>query len=271
MIKSMNLGPDEALPLLGAWRPESGSRAVTIRYRFPGEAGSADAVQMGILLPLFAEPDSPLGTLAVFWRRAAEEPNEDQLADLEDLARTAGKAIENARRFGELRELADRDPLSGLHNRRYFHETLAHEVKRAHRYDRRLALIFFDLDDFKAINEEIGHLGGDGVLAEVAQRLRSVTRGADIPCRVGGDEFAVILPEASLEEAETFFQRLQIALAAQPIGRTPNLQVSAGIAELARDDDSTSLFRRVDQALYRAKRSGKGKVVAADDNPPEVR
>jgi len=269
LIKSMNLGPDEALPLLGAWRPEGSSRAVTIRYRFPGDSVGIDGVQMGVLLPLSADPDPPLGTVAVFWRRAADEPKDDQLAELEDLARTAGRAIENARRFGELRELADRDPLSGLHNRRYFHETLAHEVKRAHRYDRRLALIFFDLDDFKAINEEIGHLGGDGVLAEVAQRLRSVVRGADIPCRVGGDEFAVILPESSLDEAETFFQRLQLALAGQPIGRIPTLQVSAGIAELARDDDSTSLFRRVDQALYRAKRSGKGKVVAADE--PEER
>src|SRR5262249_7043987 len=119
VIKSMNLGSDEALMLLGAWRPEGGSRAVTIRYRSPGEASAADAVQMGVLLPLFGEADSPLGTLAVFWRRAAEEPKEDQLGELEDLARTAGKAIENARRFGELRELADRDPLSGLHNRRY--------------------------------------------------------------------------------------------------------------------------------------------------------
>ena len=75
----------------------------------------------------------------------------------------AGRALENARRFHELFELSVRDPLTGLHNRHYFHETLAQEVKRAHRYDRRLALIFFDIDDFKAINEEIGHLGGDAV------------------------------------------------------------------------------------------------------------
>jgi diguanylate cyclase (GGDEF)-like protein len=127
-------------------------------------------------------------------------------------------------------------------------------------------LIFFDLDDFKSINEEIGHLGGDAVLAEVAERLRSVVRGADIPCRVGGDEFAVILPESSLEDAERFFRRLQLAIQGQPIGRIPNLGVSAGMAELGRDDDATSLFRRVDQALYRAKRAGKGRVMTADDS-----
>jgi diguanylate cyclase (GGDEF)-like protein len=266
IVKAMNLTADEALPLLGSWPAESRSRALTIRYRFPGESVvGTNAIQLGVLLPLSADPNSPRGTLAVFWRRAAEEIDEDDLSALEELALTAGKAIENARQFRELHELAVRDPLTGLHNRSYFHDTLNHEVKRAHRYDRRLALIFFDLDDFKAINEEIGHLGCDSVLAEVAQRLRLVVRGADIPCRVGGDEFAVILPESSLEDTERLFRRLQLAIQGQPIGRVPNLQISAGMAELGRDDDATSLFRHVDQALYRAKRAGKGRVIAADD------
>jgi diguanylate cyclase (GGDEF)-like protein len=265
IVKAMNLTADEALPLLGAWPPESRSRSLSIRYRFPGETVATNAIQTGVLLPLSTEPGSPTGTLAVFWRRQVDELKEEDLAALEELALTAGRAIEKARQLRELHELAVRDPLTGLHNRRYFHETLAHEVKRAHRYDRRLALIFLDLDDFKAINEEIGHLGGDAVLAEVAQRLRMVVRGADIPCRVGGDEFAVILPESSLEDTERFFQRLQLAIQGQPIGRIPNLQVSAGMAELGRDDDATSLFRRVDQALYGAKRAGKGRVVAADE------
>ncbi len=267
IVKAMSLASDEALPLLGSWPQESRSRSLTVRYRFPGEgAGTPNAIQLGILLPLTTDHGSSTGTLAVFWRRPLEEPQDDDLAGLEELALTAGRAIENARRFRELHELAVRDPLSGLHNRRYFHETLAHEVKRAHRYDRRLALIFFDLDNFKAINEEIGHLGGDAVLAEVAERLRSVVRGADIPCRVGGDEFAVILPESSLEDVERFFRRLQLAVQGQPIGRVPSLAISAGMAELGRDDDATSLFRRVDQALYRAKRAGKGRVMAADDD-----
>jgi diguanylate cyclase (GGDEF)-like protein len=266
IVKAMNLTAEEAVPLLGSWPAESRSRALTIRYRFPGEGGvGTSTVQLGVLLPLSAEQGSPTGTLGVFWRRAADDPDEDDLSALEELALTAGKAIENARQFRELHELAVRDPLTGLHNRRYFHETLAHEVNRAHRYDRRLALIFFDLDDFKAINEQIGHLGGDAVLAEVAQRLRLVVRGADIPCRVGGDEFAVILPESSLEDTEQFFRRLQLALQGQPIGRVPNLQISAGMAELGRDDDATSLFRQVDQALYRAKRAGKGRVMALDE------
>jgi diguanylate cyclase (GGDEF)-like protein len=266
IVKTMSLTADEAMPLLGSWPPESRSRSLTIRYRFPGEnVAGPNAIQLGVLLPLGGEQSSTTGTLAVFWRRAVDEPREEDLAVLEELAAHAGRAIENARQFRELHELAVRDPLTGLHNRRYFHETLAQEVKRAHRYDRRLALVFFDLDNFKSINEEIGHLGGDAVLSEVAERLRSVVRGADIPCRVGGDEFAVILPESSLEDAERFFRRLQLAIQGQPVARIPSLGISAGMAELGRDDDATSLFRRVDQALYRAKRAGRGRIMAAED------
>jgi diguanylate cyclase (GGDEF)-like protein len=266
IVKTMSLTADEALPLLGSWPEESRSRSLTIRYRFPGESlPSPNVIQAGVLLPLSVEPATTAGTLAVFWRRPVDEPREEDLAVLEELAAHAGRAIENARQFLKLHELAIRDPLTGLHNQRYFHETLAQEVKRAHRYDRRVALIFFDLDNFKSINEDIGHLGGDAVLSEVAERLRSVVRGADIPCRVGGDEFAVILPESSLEDAERFFRRLQLAIQGQQVARVPNLGISAGMAELGRDDDATSLFHRVDQALYRAKRAGRGRIMAAED------
>lgn len=266
VVRAMNLSAEEALPLLGGWQQEGTPRAMTVRYRPPAQgAATSSSIHIGAMLPLTAEQEAPVGTLGVFWRRQVDEPSEEQVAAIEELAAMAGRALENARRFHDLFELSVRDPLTGLHNRHYFHETLAQEVKRAHRYDRRLALIFFDIDDFKAINEEIGHLGGDAVLAEVAQRLRSVVRGADLPCRVGGDEFAVVLPESSIDEARRLFERLQLAVQGQPVGPVPALRVSAGIAELGRDDDSTSLFSRVDQALYRAKRSGKGTVVAADD------
>jgi diguanylate cyclase (GGDEF)-like protein len=266
VVKAMNLSAEEALPLLGGWHQDSKPRAMTVRYRPPAQGAPAtSSIHVGALLPLIAEQETPVGTLGVFWRRQVDEPSEEQVAAIEELAAMAGHALENARRFHELFERSVRDPLTGLHNRHYFHETLALEVKRAHRYDRRLALIFFDIDDFKAINEEIGHLGGDAVLAEVAQRLRSVVRGADLACRVGGDEFAVLLPESSIDEARRLFQRLQLAVQGQPVGSVPTLRVSAGIAELGRDDDSMSLFGRVDQALYRAKRSGKGTVAAAEE------
>ena len=137
----------------------------------------------------------------------------------------AAPAIENALRYREARRLADLDALTGLHNRRYFHETLEREVARAHRYGAQLALIVLDVDDFKAINEQIGHLAGDGVLAEAAERIRSVVRPADVACRVGGDEFAIILPESGLAQADQLFRRVQAAVVAPPIGQVRPLEL----------------------------------------------
>src|SRR5205823_14021587 len=112
------------------------------------------------------------------------------------IAHLAAPALDNAYRFREARRLADTDALTGLRNRRFFYETLQRECKRARRYGRSLALLVLDLDDFKAINERVGHLAGDDVLAETAARVRGALRASDVACRVGGDEFAVILPEA---------------------------------------------------------------------------
>ena len=107
------------------------------------------------------------------------------------------------------------------------------EVARAHRYGRSLALVVFDLDDFKAINDRIGHLAGDGVLAEAADRVRDVVRSADVACRVGGDEFAVILPESSFKDADQLYARLEQALSVRPIGQAGRLHLSAGVTDCA--------------------------------------
>jgi diguanylate cyclase (GGDEF)-like protein len=107
-------------------------------------------------------------------------------------------------------------------------------------------------------------LAGDTVLAEAASRVREVVRSADIPCRIGGDEFAVVLPESSIEQADQLFIRIQNAISGEPIGQAGRLKVSAGVAELQAEDDSISLFERAYEALYRAKEAGKGRSVAAD-------
>ena len=200
----------------------------------------------------------------MFSREEGRKPTEDEIAGLEEVAANVGPAIENARRFREARRLADLDALTSLHNRRYFHDTLAREVARAHRYDRRLALVVFDVDDFKAINERVGHLSGDAVLAQLAERVRSVVRTADIACRVGGDEFAVILPESALADAEQLYRRLQFAVSTKATGPAERLHLSAGIAELTSEDDPVSFFERADEALFRAKQTGKGQAVAAE-------
>ena len=178
-------------------------------------------------MPL-ANQGEQLGYLSAYSRTGREAFGDAGAAELEELALRAGPAIDNARRFREARQLADLDALTGLHNRRYFHETLAREVARAQRYSRSLALVVFDLDDFKAINDRIGHLAGDGVLAEAADRVRDVVRSADVACRVGGDEFAVILPESSLKDADQLYKRLEQAISSRPVGQAGRLHLSAG-------------------------------------------
>jgi diguanylate cyclase (GGDEF)-like protein len=223
---------------------------------------NGDRIHSGIAVPLAGE-EGELGYLAVFSRSPSGAFDEAVRAELELLAAGAGPAIDNASRFREARQLADLDALTGLHNRRYFHETLAREVARAQRYERRLALIVFDLDDFKAVNDRIGHLAGDSVLADAAERVRDVVRSADIACRVGGDEFAVILPESTLADADQLYRRIQAAVSVRPLAQVGKLHLSAGVAELRSEDDGTSLFERADEALYRAKNAGKDQIVAA--------
>jgi diguanylate cyclase (GGDEF)-like protein len=267
LIAALGMSSEEAArqPVTGP--PDGrGARAVRIAYSYSSDQidEDGDLVRGGLAVPLRDEEGEQIGTLAVFWRGRDHEPSDDDIAQLEDLARSAGPAVENARRFREARQLADLDALTNLHNRRYFHETLAREASRAHRYDRRLALVVFDIDDFKAINDRIGHLAGDAVLAAVAERVRSVVRAADIACRVGGDEFAVILPESAIADAEQLYRRVQFAVASRPVGPFERLHLSAGIAELRSEDDGTTFFERADEALYRAKEGGKGQFVAAD-------
>ena len=239
------------------------ARAIGLTYRYADEELQHDpnVIRSGLAVPL-PGPTEDCGYLAVFSRTAAVFAD-DPIDALERLAQRAMPAIENAKRFREARQLADLDALTGLHNRRFFHETLAREVARAHRYDRTLSLIVFDLDDFKAINDRIGHLAGDGVLADAATRIRDVVRSADIACRVGGDEFAVILPESTSEDANQLYRRIQGSVSSQPLGPADPMLFSAGVAELRSDDDAVGFFQRADEALYRAKEAGKGQIVAS--------
>ena len=266
MVAAVGLSAEESAgqPIGGA-AVGTPARAVAISYRYPpGQVGEEGLIRGGLAVPLFNEAGAPVGTLAVLWR--SEQPADTaHTVDLaEDIAQSAGPAVENARRFRQARLLADLDALTKLHNRRFFHETLTREVARAKRYERRLALVVLDVDDFKAINDRVGHLAGDALLAEVGERVASVVRGADIACRIGGDEFAVILPEATRADAEQLCVRLELAAASRSVGSSDHLHLSAGITEIRPDDDSTSFFERADEALYAAKQTGKGHAVTAE-------
>jgi len=261
------LGAEEAAKAAVQLPENDNLRAVEVTYRYridDVEGASSSYVRSGVAVPLRAEGRA-VGTLAAFSRSSASPLGEAAIDELERLAARAGPALENARKYTEARAQADLDALTGLHNRRYFHETLAREVGRASRYQRRLALIVFDVDDFKKVNDRVGHLAGDAVLAEAAERLLSVCRSADVACRVGGDEFAVVVPESSSEDAELLAGRIAQAIGSRPISPGGTVNVSAGVAELRPDDRATELFQRADEALYRAKELGKAQThVAAD-------
>ena len=261
MVATLGLSQEEAERQAIAGPPNGRrARAIGMTYRYDEDVNGDELIHSGLAVPMPGGDDE--GYVVVF-SRGQLDLGDEAIGELEELALRSGPAIENARRFREARQLADLDALTGLHNRRYFHETLAREVARAHRYSRKLALIVFDLDDFKAINDRIGHLAGDGVLADAAARVRDVVRSADIACRVGGDEFAVILPESTLADADQLYRRIQNSVTTKPVGVAGRLLFSAGVAELRPDDDAVSFFQRADNALYRAKEAGKGQIVTA--------
>ena len=227
------------------------TRAIELSYLY-AEEHAAGAVHEALGIPLVGKTGR-IGWLGVFSRDPDVRFGDEDVRRLEELAERVAPAIENARRFREARQLADLDSLTGLHNRRYFYETLAREVDRAQRYQRLLSLVIVDVDGFKEINDRIGHLAGDAVLAEIADRIRQVVRSADIPCRVGGDEFAVIVPEAEVGQARQLVGRIQQAVSSQPIARAGRVRVSAGVADLQPNDSPTTMFERGDESLYGAK------------------
>ena len=260
VVATVGLSPAEAavqpFPELREPHP---ARALALEYRYRAGEGEPRETRMrkGIVVPIESASPEASGTLIVYWREERPDLSEAELGALEEVAERAALALENSLRFREACDLAYADALTGLRNHRFFHETLERETTRAHRYKRHLALIVFDIDDFKIVNDRIGHLSGDEVLAEVASRVRSVLRAADIACRVGGDEFAIILPESEVSDAEQLYRRLQAAVGARPFADVGNLALSAGIAQLREQEDARNLFSRADSALYHAKDAGK--------------
>ena len=265
VVATFGMSAEEAARQPVSSSPSGAARAVRISYRYdPAGGPPGRLIRGGSAVPLREDHVGTIGTLAVFWRGEDRVPTDKEIAELEALARTSAPAIRNAQEFREARLQADVDSLTGVHNRRYFHETLLRECARAHRYERGLALVILDIDDFKGTNDRLGHLAGDTVLAAVAERLRGAVRESDIACRVGGDEFAVILPEAGARDAEQLYRRIQFAVGSGSSGPVERVRLSAGIAELRPEDDSVALFERADDALYRAKELGKGQVHQAE-------
>ncbi len=161
--------------------------------------------------------------------------------------------------------LAATDALTGLPNRRAFRDALATETRRAERSGAVLSIAVIDLDHFKAVNDGIGHDGGDAVLRHVAGVLDESLRGHDLVARVGGEEFALLMPGTGLAQALQGLERLREAVQVRPFqygGRRLDITLSAGVAQLAPGMAEDEALLAADRALYRAKREGRNRVVA---------
>lgn len=192
------------------------------------------------------------------------EPSE-LLARLSSALRVKRLSDELRARNVELERVSRTDGLTGLLNRRAVEEALQAQLADAVRHDLPLSVLMIDLDEFKRVNDTHGHAAGDGVLVEVARRLRAGLREADVIGRWGGEEFLAVLPGTTSEAALVLAERLCLGTAVAPVllpnGLALPVAVSIGSCGDTRDEDA--LLRRADEALYRAKATGRGRAVTA--------
>jgi len=175
----------------------------------------------------------------------------------------------------KLREMAMQDELTGLYNRRHFEELAEAEMARARRTGAPLSLAMLDIDHFKAVNDAFGHPVGDSALKEVARAMRETLRTSDVPARLGGEEFVVLLTGTTLEGAVAVTERLRERVGRSEVkadkARVARFTVSAGVAELAPGERIDSLLKRADEALYRAKEEGRNRTVSSLPPRPSSR
>lgn len=230
-----------------------------------------------LCLPLIAQGDA-LGVLSLAGRKsgqrhAGEGAREDWLSEgrtqfFINAAETLALATANLRLRESLEHQALRDPLTGLFNRRYLVETLQRELHRARRAGQPLSFVLLDIDHFKRFNDSFGHDAGDAVLRAVGGILKERTRGGDIACRYGGEEFALVFPgmpaEAALRRVDSLRQQVadvQLSYQGRPLSR---LTLSAGIAVFpGHADDMDCLILAADAALYDCKRNGRNRAKLA--------
>ena len=192
------------------------------------------------------------------------------------VANISANALENAALFESMKtaqefleEMAIRDGLTKLYTHRHFYDRLDQEFSRAARYQEPLSLIFFDIDNFKKINDTYGHTHGDAVLRAIGRCIRDVVRDSDIPARYGGEEFAVLLPNTVTEGAREMARRLRTVIREQDYGMQPGevVTVSSGVATFAGGNLKCydQLVQLADRAMYQAKSAGKDQIVFASD------
>jgi diguanylate cyclase (GGDEF)-like protein len=206
----------------------------------------------------------PLGVLSLSSASLQAFPETD-LGPMESVADICAAAFQNAMNLERVRELAYRDGLTAIFNRRFFEMRILEELERARRYNLVLSVVMIDLDGFKALNDEFGHLLGDEALRQMATIFSQQMRKADVVCRYGGDEFGILLPETSGQKAFSATDKLRRTVGGWAFPGVPRpLTLSAGLACFPEHGNSRDqLIKAADDALYRAKQTGRNRVLFA--------
>lgn len=213
-------------------------------------------------LPLSAHGRT-LGAISI-WAQPADEAIERERIQLaRAVADQLALALSNIRLRERLRAQAIRDPLTGLYNRRYLEESVGRELARARRRKSAVSVLMIDVDHFKAFNDTHGHQAADEALVALARLLTGLTRSDDIACRFGGEEFVVIMPDCTIDDAVRQADRLRSACSERTEGQ---VTISIGVTESPSHGETwNDLYRAADVALYRAKHGGRDRVARAGD------
>ena len=206
-----------------------------------------------------------IGVLSL-WAGRPNAYSDDQIRLVETIAHQASISISNAQMFEKIQSMAILDTLTGVYNRRYFYEYAENEINRSQRYDNQMSLIMLDIDHFKLVNDRFGHLVGDQTLKMIVDTCLGVLRKSDVMCRFGGEEFIVLLPETSQQDAVFAAQRICQTIAQQSLPTNGDLgpvvvTVSIGVTQLkTKTETLQDLIDEADHALYHAKQTGRNRV-----------
>jgi diguanylate cyclase (GGDEF)-like protein/PAS domain S-box-containing protein len=248
---------DELIDLEMPWPftpPEGEEISYAMAQRMTAEA-LATGFSEPVELPMMRKDGSRfMGEVVISPARAAGGEILGWVSTIRDVSKRRDYEI-------ELERLATHDALTGLANRRLFDVRLDQEMADAIRYNRSLAVAILDLDRFKEVNDQFGHPAGDRALSDTAKRLQRVLRRGDLLARVGGEEFAWILPEVHSHGAWAAVERARHAIGDQPFEGIGQMTISVGVALRGEVADATVLYEHADESLYRAKREGRDRSI----------
>jgi diguanylate cyclase (GGDEF)-like protein len=233
-----------------------------VQSRYKEGLGDGSIIYNMALVPIYAGTGKPIGTLAVDNLNRYRRITQADVAFLFDYSTLLGLVIQSARNYKNAVSLSVTDPMTGLGNRRSFELRLEQEIKRAQRYKRPFSLLIGDIDFFKKVNDTYGHDVGDKVIRHMAQILKVSIRQMDTVARIGGEEFAILLPEIELKDLteviDRVLARVRQSKAPLPVRTPPPVTMSFGAALYRKGKVVPSqIFKLADKSLYAAKRGGR--------------